>query len=57
MATIDRIEPAYKAWAPSTSGFTSADDIAEDYVGRHRRPGLRGLGIMRMLYTGKHRRL
>jgi hypothetical protein len=60
MATIDRIEPAYTAWAPSTSGFTSTDEAAEVYVGRHRRPGARGLGILRMVsgafYRAKHRR-
>jgi hypothetical protein len=56
MATIDRIEPAYTAWAPSTSGFTSTDEAAEVYVGRHRRPGARGLGMLRMFYRAKHRR-
>ncbi len=55
MATIDRIEPAYKAWSPSATGFEAAGE--EEYVGRHRRPGARGLGLLRMFYTGKHRRL
>ena len=57
MATIDRIEPAYTPWSPSSSGFTARDEAAEGYVGRHRRPGARGLGLMRMFYAGKHRRV
>ncbi|HZZ95975.1 MAG TPA: hypothetical protein VFE19_03110 [Jatrophihabitantaceae bacterium] len=60
MATIDRIEPAYPAWSPSTSGFTSTDEATEAYVGKHRRPGARGFGILRMVsaafYQAKHRR-
>jgi hypothetical protein len=57
MATLDRIEPAYKPWTPSSSGFESASviDDAEEYVGRHRKPGGRGLGLMRMFYTPRHR--
>jgi hypothetical protein len=55
MATIDRIEPAYTPWAPSTSGFSVAGN--ENYVGRHRHPGPRGLRLFRMFYTGRHRRL
>jgi hypothetical protein len=55
MATIDRIEPAYKAWSPSASGYPVVGD--EEYVGRHRRTGVRGLGLLRMFYTGRHRRL
>lgn len=54
MATIDRIEPAsYTAWSPASSGFPTTGD----YVGRHRRGGLRGLGLLRMFYVGKHRRV
>ena len=56
MATIDRIEPAYKAWSPSATGFTSTDEAVEEYVGRHRRVGLRRLSIVRMFYVGRHRR-
>ena len=60
MATIDRIEPAYTPWSPAKSGFgetVPADGAAEEYVGRHRRPGAaRGLNVLRMFYTGKHRR-
>ena len=56
MATIDRIEPAYTPWSPSTSGFTSADEAREAYIGRHRRPGARAnLNLLRMFYSGKHR--
>jgi hypothetical protein len=57
MATIDRIEPAYTPWSPSTSGFRTADEAAKGaYVGKHRRPGTRGLNVLRMFYVGRHRR-
>ena len=59
MATIDRIEPAYTPWSPARSGFgetVPTDETAEDYVGRHRRFGVRGLNVLRMFYVGKHRR-
>lgn len=54
MATIERIEPAYTPWAPSTSGFPAAED--HKYVGRHRRTVSRGLRLFAMFYTGRHRR-
>ena len=57
MATIQRVGPAYTPWAPSTSGFKEATTVDEDYVGRHRRPGSRGLRLFKMFYTGKHRRI
>ncbi|HEY8301342.1 MAG TPA: hypothetical protein VIG48_05560 [Jatrophihabitans sp.] len=56
MATIQRVEPVYTAWAPSASGFGEATTAAEDYVGKHRRPGARGLGLFAMFYRGRHRR-
>jgi hypothetical protein len=59
MATIDRIEPVRPAWgAPSssTAGFTSTDEATEEYVGRHRKPGARGLNVLRLFYVGRHRR-
>jgi hypothetical protein len=52
MATLDRIEPAYKPWTPSAAGLVTED---EAYVGRHRRPGGKTLSVMRMFYSGKHR--
>ena len=55
MATIQRVEPAYTPWAPSTSGFPAVTD--KDYVGRHRNPGARGLRMFKMFYAGRHRRL
>ena len=56
MATIDRIEPvSYTPWSPAASGFPAAAED-EGYIGRHRRPGSRGLGLMRMFYSAKHRR-
>jgi hypothetical protein len=53
MATIDRIEPAYTPWAPSKAGFPAVGD--KEYTGRHRNPA-RGLGLLRMFYSGRHRR-
>jgi hypothetical protein len=57
MATIDRIEPAYQPWSPSSSGFTTTatGEQVEEYIGRHRKPGLRLLGLLRMFYVGRHR--
>ncbi|MGH8862979.1 MAG: hypothetical protein ACRDVG_17370 [Jatrophihabitantaceae bacterium] len=55
MATIERIEPAYTPWSPSKAGFPAAVGDKE-YTGRHRRPGTHGLRLLRMFYSGKHRR-
>jgi hypothetical protein len=52
MATLDRIEPAYKHWSPSAAGLVTEDEV---YNGRHRRPGGRALSFMRMFYTPRHR--
>ena len=54
MATVERIEPAYKAWTPSASGIVTED---EEYVGRHRTPNrARIFSFVRMFYTARHRR-
>ena len=54
MATIDRIEPAsYTTWSPARSGSVAGE---RDYVGRHRRYGARGLGLLRLFYVARHRR-
>jgi len=53
MATLDRIEPAYKPWSPSAAGLATED---EEYVGKHRKPGGRRLSVFAMFYAGKHRR-
>ena len=52
MATLERIEPAYRPWTPSTAGLAIED---EDYTGRHRKPGGRGFSLSRMFYTPRHR--
>jgi hypothetical protein len=52
MATLERIEPAYTPWTPSSAGLVTDD---EDYIGRHRKPGSRGFSLTRMFYTAKHR--
>ena len=51
MATLDRIEPAYTPWTPAAAEFVTDD---RDYVGRHRRRGIRGLGLLRMFYKPRH---
>jgi hypothetical protein len=51
MATLDRIEPAYTPWTPSTAGLATE----EEYVGKHRKPGPRLVSILRMFYAGRHR--
>ncbi len=53
MATVDRIEPAYTPWTPSTSGLGITDD--EIYQGRHRKPGAKSFSWRRMFYTARHR--
>ena len=53
MATLDRIEPAYTPWTPSTAGLVTEDD--EPYVGKHRKPGGRFLSVFRMFYSPRHR--
>jgi hypothetical protein len=58
MATLDRVEPAYKPWTPSSAGFqTGAVTDDDEYVGRHRRPGVRIFSLARMFYTPRHRAL
>ena len=52
MATLDRIDPAYKPWTPSTSGLITED---ETYVGKHRKPSGRSFSLTRMFYSPKHR--
>jgi hypothetical protein len=58
MATIDRIEPAYTPWSPSSTAFGSTtDEATESYTGKHRRPGnARGFSFHRMFYSARHRR-
>lgn len=52
MATLDRIEPAYTPWTPAAAGLGTAD---RNYVGQHRRRGIRALGVLRMFYKPRHR--
>ena len=53
MTTLDRIEPAYPAWTPSAAGMATEED---EYVGKHRKPGLRRMSMFAMFYSAKHRR-
>jgi hypothetical protein len=52
MATVDRVEPAFTTWTPSTAGLVTDD---EEYVGRHRKPHGRGFSLHRMFYSARHR--
>lgn len=52
MATLDRIDPPFTAWSPSTAGIATEDEV---YVGRHRKPGMKRLSFTAMFHTGKHR--
>jgi hypothetical protein len=52
MATLERVEPAYTPWTPSSAGLVTDD---EEYVGRHRKTGGRGFSLTRMFYSAKHR--
>jgi len=53
MATLDRIEPAYTAWSPSSAGIGVTED--DEYIGRHRTPTGRGFSLHRMFYSARHR--
>jgi hypothetical protein len=53
MATLDRIEPAFTPWTPSAAGLA----LEDEYVGKHRKPGVRRLSMFAMFYAGKHRRV
>jgi hypothetical protein len=52
MATLDRIEPAYTPWTPSAAGLVTDDP---EYVGRHRKLGVRRVSLRAMFYTARHR--
>jgi hypothetical protein len=52
MATLERVEPAYKPWTPSSAGLVTD---GEEYIGRHRKPSGRSFSLTRMFYTAKHR--
>lgn len=49
VTTADRIDPVYRAWAPSV-----VVPAARKHVGTHRRPGGRSLSWHRMFYTARH---
>lgn len=50
MTTADR-PVGYRAWSPTAAVGSDADS---DYVGKHRRPGIRTLSLHRMFYTARH---
>ncbi|MDT4924765.1 MAG: hypothetical protein QOG01_2478 [Pseudonocardiales bacterium] len=52
MATLDRVEPKFATWTPSTAGLVTDD---EEYVGRHRKPHGRSFSLLRMFYSARHR--
>jgi hypothetical protein len=49
VTTADRIDPVYRAWAPTV---VVADP--GEYLGKHRRPGARTFSLHRMLYSARH---
>jgi hypothetical protein len=49
VTTADRIDPVYRAWAPTA---VVADE--DKYLGKHRRGGARRLSLHRMFYTARH---
>jgi hypothetical protein len=56
VATLDRVEPAYTPWTPSSAGIGTTD---EEYNGRHRRLNdTRGrvFSLRRLFYVARHRR-
>ena len=45
-------------WTPATASSATIDRPfadAEDYIGRHRKPGARSLSVLRMMYRPRHR--
>jgi hypothetical protein len=52
VATLERIEPAYTPWTPSSAGLATDE---EEYIGRHRKPGGRMFSLTRMFYSARHR--
>jgi hypothetical protein len=48
VTTADRIDPIYRAWAPTVV----ADE--DKYLGKHRRPGARRLSLHGMFYIARH---
>lgn len=57
MATLDRIEPAFTPWTPTTGGMAT-DDVLDDegYVGRHRKPdATRMFSLRRLFHVARHR--
>ncbi|MEP7020259.1 MAG: hypothetical protein ABI808_06380 [Pseudonocardiales bacterium] len=49
MTTADRIDPIYRSWAPTV---VVADQ--DEYLGKHRRPGMRTFSLYRMFYSARH---
>lgn len=49
MTTADQI--GFRSWLPAPVATAHPDD---DYVGRHRKTGVRSLSLHRMFYTPRH---
>ncbi|MDQ2748121.1 MAG: hypothetical protein M3Y44_01080 [Actinomycetota bacterium] len=49
MTTADRIDPIYRAWAPTV--VVAGEGT---YLGKHRRPGARTFSLRRMFYIARH---
>ena len=49
---MSTFQPTYDTWSPSAAGFP----VAEEYVGRHRKPDApRRWAFFRFFYVGRHR--
>jgi len=56
MATLERLDPSYQPWTPSTAGMTTQPDTVEAYHGRHRKGDeRRRLSLSAMFHSARHR--
>jgi hypothetical protein len=48
VTTIDRVQPTSYTWQPATTA------AGTEYIGRHRKTGLRMLTLRRLRYAARH---
>jgi len=55
MTTADQL--GLRGWRSSAEADAAVGSFVgdEDYTGKHRRPGMRGLSLRAMFYMGRHR--
>jgi hypothetical protein len=60
VTTIDRVQPTRYTWPAAqpadtgNSGSTATTATGSDYVGRHRKGGMRMLSLRRLRYAARH---